>query len=105
MAAGTGGGGCCGGGARRCCAAARLLLLDGGEVAIPVLCALVEDKGKVGHVLDKGWRGGEATGDDHGVAALSGLCHADIGIVQSVPKTASMRLSSLGALKQKLFRH
>ena len=33
----------------------------------------------------KVWTGGEATDDDHGVAALSGLFHAEIGMVQSVP--------------------
>ena len=68
-------------------------------------CSLVEDKGEVGDVLGKGWRGGEATGDDHGVAALSGLFHAEIGMVQSVPTPAWWRLSSLLAQNGKSFRH
>ena len=93
--------GFCGGGSRRCCfhGASASVRRRGSRVL--AVRGRGEDKGGVGSLSGKDWRGGEATGDDHGVAALSGLCHADIGIVQSVPKPASTRLSSLGAPKQK----
>ena len=76
-------------GSRRC-----RVPLGGGEVAILVLYSLVEDKGEVGGLPGKVWREGVHTGDDHRVAALSGLCHAEISMVQSVPKAASTCLSS-----------
>ena len=60
---------------------ARRLALGAGEVAILVLCSLVEDKGEVGGLPGKVWREGVHTGVDQSLAALSGRCHADIGIV------------------------
>ena len=48
---------------------------------------------------------GELTADDHNRAALPGLCHADIGIVQSVPKPAWACLFSLEASNRKWLRH
>ena len=66
---------------------------------IPAPCSLVVDKGEVGGLLDKAWWGGEPTGVDHKVAALPGLCHAEIGIVQGMPGSAWVRLSTQKATK------
>ena len=56
-----------------------------------------EGKGGVGHFLDTVWSGVELAIDDQNLAALSGRCHAEFGIVQSMPKPASTRLSTLKA--------
>ena len=56
-----------------------------------------EDKGEVRKLLDTVWSGVELAVDDQNLAALSGLCHAEFGIVQSMPKPASTRLSTLKA--------
>ena len=69
------------------------------------LCRLRVDKGDTGNLPDMIWSGGEHAVDDHNLAAPSGHSHADFGIVQSVPKQASTRLPSLGALKGKRLRH
>ena len=66
---------------------------------------LREDKGEEGQLLDKVWWGGEPTGVDHKVAALPGLCHAEIGIVQGMPGSAWVRLSTQKAPKRKWLRH
>ena len=55
------------------------------------------DKGEEGQLLDTVWSGVELSVDDQNLAALSGLCHAEFGIVQSMPKPASTRLSTLKA--------
>ena len=72
---------------------------------IPAVRGSEEDKGEVRKLLDRvGCQGGLAV-DDQNLAALPGLCHADIGIVQGMPGSAWVRLSSHKAPKIKLLRH
>ena len=62
-------------------------------------------KGDGSYLLDKVWGREGLTGDDHNLAAPTGRNHAEIGISQAMPETASQCLSSLKAQKIKSFRH
>ena len=66
---------CCSGGVSACAGGA------GGDAL--AIRGIGEDKGEEGQLLDTVWSGVELAVDDQNLAALSGLCHADIGIARA----------------------